>query len=76
MNISIEYCAMWNYLPKASSLEVELKNNFPQANISLISSGGGVFEISLNGNLIFSKKALNRFPEDGEIKKLVMDRQK
>mgnify|MGYP001985454520 FL=1 len=76
MNISIEYCAMWNYLPKASSLEVELKNNFPQADISLISSGGGVFEISLNGNLIFSKKALNRFPEDGEIKKLVMSRQK
>ena len=76
MNISLEYCAMWNYLPKASSLEVELKNNFPQADISLISSGGGVFEISLNGNLIFSKKALNRFPEDGEIKKLVMSRQK
>ena len=76
MKISIEYCAMWNYLPKASSLEVELKNNFPQADISLISGGGGVFEISLNGNLIFSKKALNRFPEDGEIKKLVMDRQK
>ena len=76
MKTSIEYCAMWNYLPKASSLEVELKNNFPQADISLISSGGGVFEISLNGNLIFSKKALNRFPEDGEIKKLVMDRQK
>ena len=74
MKISIEYCAMWNYLPKASSLEVELKNNFPQAGISLISSGGGVFEISINGDLIFSKKALNRFPEDGEIKKLIMDR--
>ena len=74
MKISIEYCAMWNYLPKASSLEVELKNNFPQADISLISSGGGVFEISINGDLIFSKKALNRFPEDGEIKKLIMDR--
>ncbi len=74
MKISIEYCAMWNYLPKASSLEVELKNNFPQADISLISSGGGVFEISLNGDLIFSKKALNRFPESGEIKKLIMYR--
>ena len=74
MKISIEYCAMWNYLPKASSLEVELKNNFPQADVSLISSGGGVFEISLNGDLIFSKKALNRFPENGEIKKLIMDR--
>ena len=74
MKISIEYCAMWNYLPKASSLEVELKNNFPQADISLISSGGGVFEISLNDDLIFSKKALNRFPEGGEIKRLIMDR--
>jgi selenoprotein W-related protein len=61
-------------LPKASSLEVELKNNFPQADISLISSGGGVFEISLNGDLIFSKKALNRFTDGGEIKKLIMDR--
>ena len=61
-------------MPKASSLEVELKNNFPQADISLISSGGGVFEISLNGDLIFSKKALSRFPEGGEIKKLIMDR--
>ena len=74
MKISIEYCAMWNYLPKASSLEVELKNNFPQADISLISSGGGVFEISLNDDLIFSKKALNRFPEGGEIKRLIMNR--
>ena len=73
MKISIEYCAMWNYLPRASSLEVELRNNFPQADISLISSGGGVFEICLNDNLIFSKKALNRFPDGGEIKKLIMD---
>ena len=74
MKVSIEYCSMWNYLPKASSLEVELNDNFPQADISLISSGGGFFEISLNGDLIFSKKALNRFPDGGEIKKLIMDR--
>ena len=74
MKISIEYCAMWNYLPRASSLEVELTKDFPEADVSLISSGGGVFEISLDDNLIFSKKSLNRFPEDGEIKKIIMDR--
>ena len=74
MKISIEYCAMWNYLPRASSLEVELTKDFPEANVSLISSGGGVFEISLDDDLIFSKKSLNRFPEDGEIKKIIMDR--
>ena len=74
MKISIKYCAMWNYLPRASSLEVELNKDFPEADVSLIASGGGVFEISLDGDLIFSKKSLNRFPEDGEIKKIIMDR--
>tara|TARA_Y100000739_G_scaffold199933_1_gene183827 strand:+ start:466 stop:639 length:174 start_codon:yes stop_codon:yes gene_type:complete len=57
-------------------LEAELKNSFPEADILLISSGGGVFEICLNDNLIFSKKSLNRFPDVGEIKKLIIDRLK
>jgi len=75
MKISIEYCSMWNYLPRASSLETELRKDFTQAEVSLISSGGGVFEICLDGDLIFSKKSLNRFPDDGEIRQLIMDRQ-
>jgi len=33
----------------------------------LIQSSGGVFEINDGSNLIFSKKSLGRFPEDGEI---------
>ena len=57
-------------------MEVELKKDFPQADVSLISSGGGVFEICLDDDLIFSIKSLNRFPEDGEIIDLIMDRQK
>ena len=74
MKISIEYCSMWNYLPQASSLEASLKNNFPDADISLISSGGGVFEICIDDELIFSKKSLKRFPEDGEVEKLINNR--
>tara|TARA_R110001592_G_scaffold126108_1_gene336872 strand:+ start:291 stop:461 length:171 start_codon:yes stop_codon:yes gene_type:complete len=35
--------------------------------IDLVPSGGGVFEISVNGELRFSKKALGRFPSDGEV---------
>jgi len=62
-------------LPRASSLETELRKDFTQAEVSLISSGGGVFEICLDGDLIFSKKSLNRFPDDGEIRQLIMDRQ-
>jgi selT/selW/selH-like putative selenoprotein len=30
-------------------------------------SGGGVFEITVDGELKFSKKALGRFPTDEEI---------
>jgi len=71
LKLSIEYCSMWNYLPKASSLKAELEQNFPDLDISLISSGGGVFEVILNSKLIFSKKALNRFPEKGEVAKLI-----
>ena len=71
MNISIEYCAQWNYLPRASSLEAELKSKFPGVETKLISSGGGVYEIILDGELIFSKKTLGRFPDDGEVVTLI-----
>ena len=73
MKVSIEYCSVWNYLPRASSLEVELKSKFDHVNIELISSGGGVFEVTLNNDLIFSKKILDRFPEEGEIEKLIRE---
>ena len=69
--VSIEYCNIWNYFPKASSLEAFLKVSFENINIQLISSGGGVFEVKLNQNLIFSKKSLNRFPEHSEIYDLI-----
>ena len=71
MNISIEYCVQWNYLPRASSLEAELKSKFPGVETKLILSGGGVYEIILDGELIFSKKILGRFPDDGEVVALI-----
>jgi selenoprotein W-related protein len=33
----------------------------------MIESGGGVFEVCVDGDLIFSKKELGRFPEHPEI---------
>jgi len=37
----------------------------------LISSGGGVFEVEIDGKLVFSKKARGRFPEHDEILNLI-----
>jgi len=35
--------------------------------VSVVKGSGGVFEITINGELAFSKKALGRFPSDPEI---------
>ena len=40
-------------------------------NAELIKGTGGVFEVSLNNSLIFSKKELDRFPEENEIEDLI-----
>lgn len=39
--------------------------------LELIPSGGGVFEVKFNEKLIFSKKKIGRFPQDGEVEELV-----
>ena len=36
-------------------------------------SSGGVFEVTLNGSLIFSKKQLGRFRKDGEVVTFIED---
>jgi selT/selW/selH-like putative selenoprotein len=42
----------------------------PGADVGYKKSGGGVFEITVGGELKFSKKALGRFPTDEEIEAL------
>jgi selT/selW/selH-like putative selenoprotein len=39
----------------------------PTARIELRRSGGGVFEITVDGRLAWSKKATGRFPTDEEM---------
>jgi selT/selW/selH-like putative selenoprotein len=39
----------------------------PTAQVSLKRSGGGVFEITVDGRLAYSKKATGRFPSDEEV---------
>lgn len=41
------------------------------AAFSLVPSDRGKFELSLNGELIFSKLQEGRFPDDGEVEALI-----
>ena len=69
MKIRIEYCTSWGYVSRAIGLAQKLlnthKNNIES--LEIIPSSGGVYEVSLNEDLIFSKKELGRFPEENEI---------
>jgi selenoprotein W-related protein len=44
------------------------------ASLELVPSSGGVFEVSVDGEMVFSKKALGRHAEDGEVATLLRDR--
>jgi selenoprotein W-related protein len=39
---------------------------------TLIPRQGGVFEVTVNGELLFSKKALGRHAEPGEIRQVIL----
>ena len=69
MNLSIEYCNVWNYLPRAASLASSILKKYGTSvsALKLIPSSGGVFEIYNDKNLIFSKKDEGRFPEESEV---------
>ena len=70
--MTIVYCTQWNYLPKASRAEEEIKRAYPEADILLVPGSGGVFDVSVKDNLIYSKQQLigtttERFPDEGEL---------
>ena len=41
---------------------------------TLVQSSGGAFEVTVNGDLIFSKKNLGRHAEAGEVKSLIREK--
>ncbi|WP_151966910.1 Rdx family protein [Candidatus Uabimicrobium amorphum] len=54
----------------AAGLAEELKKHF-SIDAELIASGGGVFEVVKDGELIFSKKKLGRHAEENEVVNLI-----
>jgi predicted Rdx family selenoprotein len=54
-------------------VEAELKTPYPDSNVKPVESGGGVFDVECDGRLIFPKQNIEgqRFPEDGEITRLI-----
>ncbi|TBV81138.1 MAG: SelT/SelW/SelH family protein [Desulfobulbaceae bacterium] len=48
-------------------MEADIKKHFPAATVQLISGSGGIYDIKLDGQLIFSRHKSGRFPTNQEI---------
>ena len=74
--LEIEYCTQCRWLLRAAWLAQELLTTFDSdiTSLSLVPGTGGIFEVRLNGEVIFSRKEQSRFPESKELKQLVRDR--
>lgn len=74
--IEIEYCTQCNWLLRASWMTQELLTTFVNeiGEMVLVPGKGGIFEIKVNDEVIFSRKKEGRFPEMKELKQLVRDR--
>lgn len=74
--LRIEYCTAWGYLGRAVALTRSILNDHKDdfSEVIIIPSSGGVLEVTLNDELIFSKKELDRYPEKDEVENLVKEK--
>ena len=66
MKIVIQFCEPCGYRPRAEATGKRLRE-LAGAEVELERGHGGVFEITVDGALKFSKKKIGRFPEDAEL---------
>ena len=73
--LEIEYCTQCRWLLRAAWMAQELLVTFETelGGVTLVPGTGGIFEVRLGDQIIFSRKAQSRFPESKELKQWVRD---
>ena len=74
-HVIIEYCKLCRWMMRAAWMGQELLTTFSEElqEVTLRQGTGGIFNIYVNDQLIFSRKDVGRFPEITELKQLVRD---
>ena len=76
-NVDITYCRLCNWGLRASWMAQELLSTFAEeiGSVPLTpDASGGVFEVRIDGALVWSRKEARRVPDVGELKRLTRDR--
>jgi selenoprotein W-related protein len=71
--IAIEYCTVCNFRSRAAWLAQELLAALEAdiGGVTLVPGRGGIFEVRVAGDVVFSYKEEGRFPEPREVKDAV-----
>jgi len=72
MDIKINYCSVWNYEPRAAGLADIIKKEFG-ISPELIPGSNGVYEVIVDGKIVFSKYQTKKFPKNDEIIALIQN---
>jgi len=74
--VEIKYCTQCRWLMRAAWMAQELLNTFESelGEVALIPGTGGIFEVILDDEIIWSRKEKRRFPDIKELKQLVRDK--
>ena len=74
--VQIEYCTQCRWLLRAAWMAQELLATFESelGEVALVPGTGGVFEVRVQGETIWSRSEQGRFPESKELKQLIRDR--
>jgi len=74
--VEIRYCTQCRFVLRATWLAQELLMTFGDRlrEVALAPGSGGIFEVRLEGEVVFSRAAVGRFPESRELKQLIRDR--
>jgi len=54
-------------------LKAALEKKLPQVKVELRKGSNGIFDVSLKGKLLYSKRKTGRFPEETEILGMLSD---
>jgi len=73
--LEIEYCTQCRWLHRAAWLAQEILITFTDdlREVALVPGRGGVLEVRLDGQTLFSRNEQGRFPEPKELKQAIRD---
>lgn len=74
--VTLTYCTQCNWLLRTAWMAQELLQTFGQdiGSVTLVPGTGGIFTITVDGEMVWDRKAMGGFPDAKTLKQILRDR--